>query len=106
MTLQSTDLLDLLRAAIDEVEPALDGRAVDIEMPRVRVLADPPEFAREFATLVATVLVETPPALGLVVRVTRTGKTARIEVTDEGRDGPIASMTLSLAPGATGAADA
>ena len=106
MALQSTDLLDLLRAAIDDVEPALDGRAVDIEMPRVRVLADPPEFAREFAALVATVLVEAPPARALVVHVTRTGKSARIDVTDEGGEGRIASMTVSLAPGASGAADA
>ena len=106
MALQSIDLLDLLRATLDEAEPALDGRTVDIELPRVRVLADPPEFAREFAALLATVLVEASPARALVVHVTRTGKTARIDVTDDGGDGPIASMTVSLAPGASGAGDA
>jgi signal transduction histidine kinase len=106
MALQSLDLLDLLRAALDEVEPTLDGRAVDIEMPRVRVLADPHEFVRDFAALVATVLVEASPAGALVVHVTRTGKTARIDVADEGGAGPIASMTVSLAAGASGAGDA
>jgi hypothetical protein len=106
MALQSIDLLDLLRAALDEVEAALDGRAVDIEMPRVRVLVDPPEFTREFTALVATVLVEAPPARALVAHVTRTGKTTRIDLSAEGADGPIASMTVLLAPGASGAADA
>ena len=44
MSLQSVDLLDELRAAFDELEPLLAGRIVDIEMSRVRVLADPVLF--------------------------------------------------------------
>ncbi|MDQ1435231.1 MAG: hypothetical protein QOF59_2047, partial [Actinomycetota bacterium] len=48
MSLTAVDLLELLRAALDELEPLLVGRIVDIEMSRVRVLADPGLFRREF----------------------------------------------------------
>ena len=41
MSLTSVDLLEELRAALDELEPLLAGRIVDIEMSRFRVLADP-----------------------------------------------------------------
>ena len=47
MSLTSVDLLEELRAALDELEPLLAGRIVDIEMSRVRVLADRGLFRRE-----------------------------------------------------------
>ena len=43
------DLLEQLRVALDDVEPLLAGRIVDIEMARRRVLTDPVLFRREFA---------------------------------------------------------
>ena len=44
MSLTSVDLLEELRAALDELEPLLAGRIVDIEMSRLRVLVDPVLF--------------------------------------------------------------
>ena len=49
MSLTSVDLLEELRAALDELEPLLAGRIVDIEMSRLRVLADPMVLRRLLA---------------------------------------------------------
>ncbi len=135
MSLTSVDLLEELRAALDEVEPLLAGRIVDIEMSRLRVLADPVLFRREFASLLESAVADAEPTHSITVRVARTGKAARIEVVNEGghvvRDdvpdlasaaeelramggeigtaGPVSAvicwMTLPLAPGASSAAD-
>jgi signal transduction histidine kinase len=110
MSLTPVDLLEELRAALDEVQPLLVGRIVDIEMARLRVLADPAVFRREFATLVESALADAEPTHPLTVRVARTGKSARIEVVDE-RDGAgservIGSIIVPLAPGGSSAADA
>src|SRR3954465_11274718 len=103
MSLTSVDLLEELRAALDELEPILVGRIVDIEMARLRVLADPVLFRREFASLVESAVAEAEPAHSITVRVARTGNAARIEVVDEHGSAPldrvIGSVTVSLAPG-------
>jgi signal transduction histidine kinase len=110
MSLTSVDLLEELRAALDELEPLLVGRIVDIEMARLRVLADPVLFRREFAALVESAVADSEPARSITVRVARTGNTARIEVVDEHDSEPsdrvIGSMTVPLAPGSSSAADA
>jgi len=110
MSLTSVDLLEELRAALDAVEPLIGGRIVDIEMARLRVLADPVLFRREFGSLIESAVADTEPTRSITVRVTRTGKSARIDVINEGDrarfDGLIGSMTLALAPGASSAADA
>jgi hypothetical protein len=108
--LTSVDLLEELRAALDEVEPLLEGRIVDIEMARVRVLADPVVFRREFASLIESAVADAAPTQPITVRVSRTGKSARIDVVNE-RDGArpddvIGSMTVPMAPGRSSAADA
>ena len=130
------DLLEEIRAALDGVDPLLGGRVVDIEMSRLRVVTDPRVFRRVFAGLIAAAVAQTEPPNSITVRVARTGKSARIEVINEGspvahddhRDltaetealralggeigttGPIGTasfwMTLPLAPGAASAADA
>ena len=109
MSLTSVDLLEQLRAALDELEPLLTGRIVDIEMSRVRVLADPVLFRREFASLIESAVSDATPS-AITVRVTRTGKAAGIVVViergSERSDEVIGSMTLPLAPGASSAADA
>jgi hypothetical protein len=109
MSLTSVDLLEQLRAALDELEPLLAGRIVDIEMSRVRVLADPVLFRREFASLIESAVSDATPN-AITVRVTRTGKAAGIVVVNERgsdrSDEVIGSMTLPLAPGASSAADA
>jgi hypothetical protein len=109
MSLASVDLLDQLRAALEDVEPLLVGRIVDIEMSRLRVLADPVLFRREFASLIESAVSTAEAAQSITVRVARTGSAARIEVLNE-RDGApldsvIGSMTLPLAPGASSSAD-
>ena len=110
MPLTSVDLLEELRTALDDVEPLIVGRIVDIEMSRLRVLADPVLFRQEFASLIRYALDDAEPAHSITVRVARTGKSARIDVVNEGdgarADDVIGSMTLPLAPGASSAADA
>jgi signal transduction histidine kinase len=110
MSLTSVDLLEQLRAALDRVEPLLAGRIVDIEMARLRVLAEPAQFGREFAALIESAVAESGPGRSITVRVARTGKSARIDVVNDGdtvgADDVIGSMTVPLAPGASSAADA
>jgi light-regulated signal transduction histidine kinase (bacteriophytochrome) len=109
-SLTSVDLLEELRAALDEVEPLIVGRIVDIEMARLRVLADPVLFRREFASLIESAVADAAPTQPITVRVRRTGKSARIDVvieTDGARsDDVIGSMTLPMAAGGSSAADA
>jgi light-regulated signal transduction histidine kinase (bacteriophytochrome) len=109
MSLTSVDLLEELRAALDAVEPLIVGRVVDIEMSRLRVLADPVLFRREFASLIESAVADAEPTRSITVRVARTGKSARIDVVNESDgarlDDVIGSMTLPLAPGASSAAD-
>jgi hypothetical protein len=135
VTSPSVDLLEEIRAALDSLEPLLVGRTVDIEMSRLRVLADPMLFRRVFAERFASALARSEPSDAITVRVSRTGKAARIELINEGGHlagddlpdpgaagdeframggeigtaGPlrvICWMTLPLAPGASSAADA
>ena len=73
MSLTAFDLLEQLGAALDELEPLLAGRIVDIEMSRVRVLADPGLFRREFALLMASAVAGADPTDSITVRVARTG---------------------------------
>jgi light-regulated signal transduction histidine kinase (bacteriophytochrome) len=109
MSLTSVDLLEELRAALDELEPLLTGRVVDIEMSRVRVLADRTPFRREFASLIESAAATGEPNQSITVRVARTGKSARIEVLNEGdgarTDVVVGSMSLPLVVGASSAAD-
>ena len=110
MSLTSVDLLEELRVALDGAEPLIAGRIVDIEMARLRVLADPLLFRQEFASLIESAVAGTEPNHAITVRVTRTGKAAGIVVVNERgserSDEVIGSMTLPLAPGASSAADA
>jgi signal transduction histidine kinase len=109
MSLPSVDLLELLRAALDELDPILAGRIVDIEMPRVRVVVDPVRFRQEFAALIEAAAAGAEAGDPITVRVERTGKAVRIRVVDERggapQDGLVGTITATLAPG-TGAADA
>jgi light-regulated signal transduction histidine kinase (bacteriophytochrome) len=134
--LTSVDLLEEIRTALDGLEPALLGRTIDIEMPRLRVLADPMLFRRMFADLIGCAVAHSEPPDSITVHVARTGKEARIEVVNEsghvagdelpdlasaaeelramggeiGTGGPVGAviywMTLPLAPGVSSAADA
>jgi hypothetical protein len=110
MSLTSVDLLEELRAGLDDLEPLLGGRIVDIEMSRVRVLAEPVLFRREFASLIDSAVACAEPTDSITVRVARTGNAAKIEIVNEHGDtrldGKIRSMTLPLTPGASSAADA
>jgi light-regulated signal transduction histidine kinase (bacteriophytochrome) len=110
MSLTSVDLLEELRAALDGIEPLIADRIVDIEMARLRVLADPALFRQEFASLVESAVAVAGPTRPISVRVSRTGSSARIDVGTEGDgtrvDEVIGSMTVALAPGGSSAADA
>jgi signal transduction histidine kinase len=106
----SVDLLQELRVALDNCEPLLAGRVVDIEMSRVRVVADPERFRREFMSLIEAAVADAEPTGSITVRVARTGKHAEIEVVNERGDarldGVVGSMTVPLVPGGSSAADA
>jgi PPOX class probable F420-dependent enzyme len=110
VSLMSVDLLDELRAALDEIEPLIVGRIIDIEMARLRVLADPEALRLKFASLIESAVADAEPKRPLTARVTRSGSVARIEVLDE-RDGArsrrsVGSFSVPLAPGAASPTEA
>ena len=109
MTSTSVDLLEELRAALDGIEPLIAGRIVDIELARLRVLADPVLFRREFASLIESAVADVEPTDAIVVRVTRTGSrpasTSPVNALDDRLHDVVGSMTVRLAPGVE-AADA
>ena len=99
------DLLEEIRAALDRLGPLLLGRTVDIEMPRLRVLANAAALRQEVADLVGSVVADTDAADSVTVRVGRVGKSARIDVVTDAGD-VARSITVPMAPGASGHADA
>ena len=72
------------------------GRVVDIEMARLRVVTDPTLFRRVFGRLIGAAVAHSEPADSITVRVARKGKTARIEVVNEGS--PAAPTTSETSP--------
>jgi hypothetical protein len=72
----------------------------DIEMPRLRVLADPPLLWRMLAEPIGYAVAHSESPDSITVRVARTWKAARIEVVLE--DGPIAGDAV---PDVTSAAE-
>lgn len=80
----SVDLLEEIRAALDELEPLLLERSVDIEMSRLRVLAEPMRLRQVLAELIGSAVVHSQPQESITVRVMRSGKSARIEIVNEG----------------------
>jgi hypothetical protein len=131
----SLDLLEEMRAALDELQQLLGGRTVDIELARLRVSGDPSLFRRAFGHLIRSAVAHSQPSASITVRVARTGKAVRIEVVDDDGDparaespaSPLLAeelramggdlgggglgnaacwMTWPLAPGASHAADA
>jgi hypothetical protein len=101
----SVDLLEAIRGALDDIDDLLVDRVVDVEMARLRVLADPPSLRREIGALVAAAIAQAAASDGLTVRVARTGKSARIEVRSEtagGEDVVAGSMSVPVAPGSSG----
>jgi hypothetical protein len=107
MSVTALDLLEQLRGALDDVDPLLAGRVVDIEMARLRVLADPGVFRAELASLVESVVANTDATQSITVRVSRTGSQVRIDVFGEHDgtppDATFASMAVPVAPGSTSA---
>jgi signal transduction histidine kinase len=101
------DLLEEMRTALDSVDDLLRGRVVDIEMARLRVVTDPARFQQTFAGLIAAAVAQTEAANAITVRVARSGKTARIEVINEGNPltHDVLSMSVTLAAGTAHAAD-
>lgn len=98
------DLLEVIRAALDGLGPLLDGRTVDVEMPRLRVLAEAVTLRQALADLVGSAVADTDASDSITVRVSRAGKSARIEVVIDAGD-VARSITVPLAPGASGHAD-
>jgi signal transduction histidine kinase len=100
----TVDLLEEIRAVLDGLGSLLLGRTVDIEMSRLRVLAEPTMFRRTLAELIELALANSEPADPITVRVTRAGKAARVEVVNDDDDGGgHGSMTLPMAPAASSA---
>jgi signal transduction histidine kinase len=98
------DLLEEIRAALDGLGPLLLGRTVDVEMPRLRVLADAGTLRQVLAELVGSAVADTDASDAITVRVSRAGKSARIDVVNDAGD-VARSITVPMAPGASGHAD-
>ena len=75
------DLLEQIRTALDELTPLLQGRAVDIEMPRLKVGADATTLQRALVAFIGRAVEHTEGAI--TVRTTKQGTAARIEVIGE-----------------------
>jgi hypothetical protein len=75
------DLLEQIRAALDELTPVLDRRVVDIEMPRLPVGADATTLKRALVAVIGRAVERTEGPI--TVRTTRQGRAARIEVIGE-----------------------
>ena len=75
------DLLEQIRAALDELTPLLDRRVVDIEMARLTVDADATTLQRALVAVIGRAVEHTEGAI--TVRTTKQGTAARIEVTGE-----------------------
>ncbi|MBV8949603.1 MAG: hypothetical protein JOZ99_01915 [Actinobacteria bacterium] len=106
------DLLEEIRAAVDLSAPSLRGRVVDIEMARLRVVAEPAELRRALGELITSAAERAEAGESVGVRVARTGASARVDVRPEDRAGVVrddaaaGSITLPLAAGSSNAADA
>jgi hypothetical protein len=104
----TVDLREELRGALDELEPLLVGRVVDIEMARLWVLVDPAAFRSEVVALVADAVADTDPNRVVTVRVARAGSSVRIDVVRDadgsGDDDVVGTIRVPLAPGSTSAA--
>ena len=77
----TVNLLEQIRAALDELEPRLAGRIVDIEMPRLFVVADADALKRALVALIGRALEQSEGEV--VVRTTKQRKMARMEITGE-----------------------
>jgi hypothetical protein len=89
------NLLEQIRAALDELEPRLEGRVVDIEMPRLFVVADEAALRRELVELIGRAVEQSDGHI--TVRTTKERTAARVEVS--GDAGPVVWLTVPLSGG-------
>jgi hypothetical protein len=75
------NLLERIRVALDELEPRLGQRIVDIEMPRLFVVGDVDAVTRVLVTLIGRAIEQSES--DLVVRTTKQRNAARIEISSE-----------------------
>jgi hypothetical protein len=75
------NLLEVIRAALDELESRLGQRIVDIEMPRLFVVADADALQRALVVLIDRAIEESEG--DIVVRTTKQRNAARIEISSE-----------------------
>jgi cell pole-organizing protein PopZ len=101
----SIDLLEVIRAALDELEPMLGGRTVDIETARLHVLAEPASLRGALVELIRSAIVESGVADAMTLRVVRAGTSVRIELVDERSDEVSGVVRATLARGGSTAAD-
>src|SRR4029450_2669915 len=84
------DLLEQIRAVLDELTPLLRGRVVDVEMPRLTVGAEATALQGALVAVIGRVVDDSEGAI--TVRATRQGTAARIEVIGEcSRERPLAA---------------
>lgn len=82
------NLLEAIRAALDELDSQLGERIVDIEMPRLFVTADADTLQQALVGLIARALEQTDG--DIVVRTTKQRNAARIEVSGNELTVPLA----------------
>ena len=57
MTPIAVSVREELQAALDLVDPLLEGRTIDVELARLQVLLDPTSFRAEVAALVESAVI-------------------------------------------------
>jgi hypothetical protein len=75
------NLLEVIRAALDDLEPRLGQRIVDIEMPRLFVVGDADALERVLIVLIGRAIEQSEG--DIVVRTTKQRNAARIEISSE-----------------------
>ena len=75
------NLLEVIRAALDELESRLGQRIVDIEMPRLFVVADADALQRTLVALIGRAIEQSEG--DIVVRTTKQRNAARIQISSE-----------------------
>jgi hypothetical protein len=91
------NLLEVIRAALDELESRLGQRIVDIEMPRLFVVADTDALERTLVALIGRAIEQSEG--DIVVRTTKQHSVARIQISSEQsrRRAPAADWPAGLA---------
>lgn len=78
------DLVEEINAAMTLLAPLLEGRPVEIDVPAMKVVADPTLLRRALSNLVSNAVKYSPAGTPITVRAAAHGRMAHVDVVDRG----------------------